>query len=76
MKNAEVPEDTERIVEGSGLLLTAADVATYLRIRVKRVYELVGDIAIRCGDRTLRWDPADLRAWVDAHRSAQSSNSR
>ena len=55
-------------------LFTAPEVASYLRVRVKRVYELVGHIAIRCGDRTLRWDPTDLKAWLDSCRRERGND--
>jgi excisionase family DNA binding protein len=61
-------------VEG---LFTADEVAEYLVVSRKRVYDLVAVQqpgynrplpAIRFGIRGLRFDPADVRAWVEEHK--------
>ena len=47
---------------------TARDVADYLKIAPKRVYEL--DIPqIRLGERTIRYDPEDVFAWEQKRKS-------
>jgi hypothetical protein len=43
-------------------------VAQILDVKHKRVYALVGDIAVRYGPRTLRWRPADIHQWIEARR--------
>jgi excisionase family DNA binding protein len=55
-------------------LLTIADVARLLGISRGYVYELMRDgelVAIRVGRRA-RFDPADIRAYLDRHRESQS----
>jgi hypothetical protein len=49
-------------------LLRAREVARLLDVEHKRVYALVGDIAVRYGPRTLRWRPVDLHKWIEARR--------
>jgi len=44
-------------------LLTADQVARYLGVRPKRVYEL-GIPSVRLAVRTLRWRRADVEAWL------------
>jgi predicted DNA-binding transcriptional regulator AlpA len=44
-------------------LLTAAEVAGILRVRVKRVYEL-GIPAVRISHRSLRWRRSTVDRWL------------
>ena len=55
------PSTTERIEP----LLTAAEVARVLGVRPKRVYEL-GIPAVRLSERSLRWRPSQLEAWISS----------
>jgi predicted DNA-binding transcriptional regulator AlpA len=52
-------------------LLKASEVARILGVRDKRVYELVGHIAVRYAPRTLRWRPADVQSWIEARRGKE-----
>ncbi len=47
---------------------TAKDVAKYLSVPVKRVYEM-GLPEIRLGERTIRYDPADVIEWERERKS-------
>jgi predicted DNA-binding transcriptional regulator AlpA len=65
-----VPSDSPlRLAEGQAPalpiepLLTAADVAKVLGVRPKRVYEL-GIPAVKLSERSLRWRPSQLAAWI------------
>lgn len=49
-------------------LLRAREVARILGVRDKRVYDLVGHIAVRYAPRTLRWRPTDIHKWIEARR--------
>jgi predicted DNA-binding transcriptional regulator AlpA len=51
----------------NGRMLDAATVASFLNVRRKRVYELVGHLALRLGKRTLRWRQTDIDRWLDDH---------
>jgi predicted DNA-binding transcriptional regulator AlpA len=44
-------------------LLTAEQVAKILGVRPKRVYEL-GIPAVRLSERSLRWRPSQVEAWI------------
>ena len=55
-----------------GTLLRAREVA-HLDVKHKRVYALVGDIAVRYGPRTLRWRPADIHQWIEARRGRDTT---
>jgi hypothetical protein len=44
-------------------LLTAAEVARILGVRLKRVYEL-GIPAVKISERALRWRPSQLATWI------------
>jgi hypothetical protein len=57
-------------VEVSALpsLLTAKQVAIKLEIRPKRVYEILGHLAISLAPRTLRWDPVDIEVFIKERR--------
>ena len=50
--------------EGSQPRWTAKDVAEYLRVPVKRVYEM-GIPEIRYSERTIRYDPVEVMEWVE-----------
>jgi predicted DNA-binding transcriptional regulator AlpA len=52
-------------------LLKAPEVARILGVRYKRVYELVGNIAVRYAPRTLRWRPVDVQSWIEARRGKE-----
>lgn len=45
-------------------LLTAAQVARILSVRLKRVYEL-GIPAVRLSEKTLRWRRSAVLTWLD-----------
>jgi predicted DNA-binding transcriptional regulator AlpA len=51
-------------------LMTAPEVGAYLRVPPKKVYDLVGDLAMNLGRRRLRWRRIDLDRWLDEHRRA------
>jgi predicted DNA-binding transcriptional regulator AlpA len=53
-------------------MLRASEVAHMLGVTPKRVYVLVGHIAVRYAPRTMRWRPSDVRFWIEAHRSKNS----
>jgi predicted DNA-binding transcriptional regulator AlpA len=46
-------------------LLTAAEVARILGVRVKRVYEL-GVPAVRLSEKCLRWRPSAVQTWLES----------
>lgn len=50
-------------------LMTAEQVAAFLTVRVKRVYEL-GIPTVRLSARSVRWRRADLLAWLESRRAA------
>ena len=49
-------------------LMTAADVGHALQLPRKRVYEVVGHLAIQIAPHTLRWRHADILALIDERR--------
>ena len=49
-------------------LLTAAEVGRRLAIPTKRVYEVVGHLAIQLAPHTLRWQLSDITGWIEARR--------
>ena len=49
-------------------LLTAAEVGRVLAIPTKRVYEVVGHLAVQLAPHTLRWKASDLMALIEARR--------
>ena len=58
-------------------LLRADEVATILRVPLRRVYELArrGAIpSIRLGPAQVRFDEGKLRAWIDAGGAERDSN--
>ena len=56
--------------KGMGILrmYRASEVAQILGVGPKRVYALVGHIAVRLAPRTMRWRAADVQSWIEAHR--------
>ena len=49
-------------------LLTAAEVGRLLTIPTKRVYEVVGHLAIQLAPHTLRWRLSDIAALIESRR--------
>ena len=49
-------------------LLTAKDVAAYLQLSPKKVYEVVGRLALCMGARRLRWRRQDIDLWLESQR--------
>lgn len=49
-------------------LLTAAEVGRLLAIPTKRVYEVVGNLAIQLAPHTLRWRLSDIMALIEERR--------
>jgi len=49
-------------------LMTAADVGHVLQLPRKRVYEVLGHLAIQIAPHTLRWRHADILALIDERR--------
>ena len=49
-------------------LLTAAEVARWLNVKPKRVYEL-GVPAVRISERSLRWRPSEVARWIEERRN-------
>ena len=67
--NLEVPEQL-------ALLLTPEQVAQALGRHPKTVLSLVarGELrAVKLGPRTVRFDPVDVQAYIDAHRTVVSA---
>lgn len=56
---------TRPIFTGDPELLTVKEVAEIIRVPWKRCYELLGDIAIELGPRTIRWRRADVLQWLE-----------
>jgi excisionase family DNA binding protein len=68
-------------VEGLGeALLSAADVATYLRVSKNTVYRLAdapnGIPAVQVGPWAVRFHPADVRAYVERKRGSAQHSTR
>jgi predicted DNA-binding transcriptional regulator AlpA len=51
-------------------LLTAREVAAFIGVNEKRVYEL-GIPAIRISERSLRWRRTDVLQWIEERREAR-----
>jgi excisionase family DNA binding protein len=67
-------QQDERAIEP--MLLTARQAAKVLSISERTLFSLTksGSItAVRFGGRNVRYDPADLRAWIDSAKNSQSS---
>lgn len=52
-------------------LLTAAEVGRLLAIATKRVYEVVGHLAIQLAPHTLRWRLSDIAALIEERRRSK-----
>ena len=52
-------------------LMTAGDVGRALQLPRKRVYEVVGHLAIQIAPHTLRWRHADILALIDERRRSK-----
>ena len=52
-------------------LLTAAEVGRLLTIPTKRVYEVVGNLAIQLAPHTLRWRSSDIAALIEERRRSK-----
>lgn len=61
----------ERSSDDGSQLYTAKDVARYLNVSYKRVYGVVGHLALSLGPRRLRWRKPDLDRWLEASRRNQ-----
>jgi len=59
---------TESTVEP---LLTAAEVGRLLAISTKRVYDVVGHLAVQLAPHTLRWRLSDIVALIEARRRSK-----
>ncbi len=61
-------EESPAVVGGIEPLLTAAEVGRLLAIPTKRVYEVVGHLAIQLAPHTLRWRLSDIAALIESRR--------
>ena len=52
-------------------LLTAAEVGRLLAIPTKRVYEVVGHLAVQLAPHTLRWQASDIAALIEERRRSK-----
>jgi len=52
-------------------LLTAAEVGRLLAIQTKRVYEVVGHLAVQLALHTLRWRSSDIAALIEERRRSK-----
>lgn len=52
-------------------LLTAAEVGRLLAIPTKRVYEVVGNLAVQLAPHTLRWRSSDIAALIEERRRSK-----
>jgi len=52
-------------------LLTAAEVGRLLAIPTKRVYEVVGHLAVQLAPHTLRWRLSDIMALIEDRRRSK-----
>lgn len=52
-------------------LLTAAEVGRVLAIATKRVYEMVGHLAVQLAPHTLRWRLSDITAVIEERRRSK-----
>jgi predicted DNA-binding transcriptional regulator AlpA len=66
--NADPTPSLESTDSVNGPLMTAVEVAAYLRLPVKKVYEVVGKLALSVGERRLRWRRDDVDQWLNHHR--------
>ncbi len=52
-------------------LLTAAEVGRLLAIATKRVYEVVGHLAVQLAPHTLRWRLSDIASLIEERRRSK-----
>jgi len=52
-------------------LLTATEVGRLLAIATKRVYDVVGHLAVQLAPHTLRWRLSDITALIEERRSTK-----
>ncbi len=52
-------------------LLTAAEVGRLLAIATKRVYDVVGHLAVQLAPHTLRWRLSDIAALIEERRRSK-----
>ncbi len=52
-------------------LLTAAEVGRLLAVPTKRVYEVVGHLAVQLAPHTLRWRLSDIMALIEDRRRSK-----
>ncbi len=64
------PGDAQSVAAAPDRLLTAKEVAAYVGVNVKRVYEL-GIPAVHISRRSLRWRQSDVLRWIDERRDPQ-----
>jgi len=64
------PGDPQGVAAAPDRLLTAKEVAAYVGVNVKRVYEL-GIPAVHISQRSLRWRHSDVQRWIDERRDPQ-----
>jgi len=62
--------DSQKVATTPDRLLTAKEVAAYVGVNVKRVYEL-GIPAVHISQRSLRWRHSDVLRWIDERRDPQ-----
>jgi excisionase family DNA binding protein len=65
----------ERTVEP--ILLTARQAAKWLNISERTLYARTADgsiAVVRIGNRGIRYDPADLRAWIERAKNSEKSS--
>lgn len=55
---------TVTTLDAKDRMLDANSVALLLSVRRRRVYELVGHLAVRFGRRTIRWQRQDIEHWI------------
>lgn len=64
-------ETAPAAVSTIGPLLTAAEVGRLLAIPTKRVYEVVGHLAVQLAPHTLRWRMSDIAALIEERRRSK-----
>lgn len=66
---------SERIIEP--ILLTAREAARLLNISERTLYARTADgsiAVVRIGNRGIRYDPADLRRWIESAKNSEKSS--
>jgi predicted DNA-binding transcriptional regulator AlpA len=64
------PGDAHGVDVAPDRLLTAKEVAAYVGVNLKRVYEL-GIPAVHISQRSLRWRQSDVLRWIEGRRDPQ-----